>query len=161
MKKKNTIISFIKDNWYFVLFFIPFIFCCFENKAPNNDIWFLMNNGRYVLSNGFPHFDPFTIHKGLHFIMQQWLSSVIFYGVFSIFGKYGLLSIVLVLFLILIIVLYKLCYLLSKDKVRTIIIMTVALSIAKDFMVTRPQLITFIVLLIETFCLEKYYRDNK
>ena len=46
----------------------------------NNDIWFILNFGRYILNNGFPTIDPFTIHDGLEIIVQQWLSDIIFYS---------------------------------------------------------------------------------
>ena len=67
MKKINNKIKFIKKYWYFSLLVIPFVLVCLENKTPDNDIWFLFNNGKYVLNYGIPHTDPFTIHIGLHY----------------------------------------------------------------------------------------------
>ena len=46
---------------------------------PDNDIWFLLNNGRYVINSGIPVVDPFTIHEGLKYVMQQWGTSLFFY----------------------------------------------------------------------------------
>ena len=44
----------------------------------DNDIWFLLTHGRYVMEHGFPMIEPFTIHEGFKFVMQQWLSAAIF-----------------------------------------------------------------------------------
>ena len=160
MKKKNKIIEFIKNNWYFTLLIIPFILFCIRNKTPDNDIWFLMNNGRYVLNNGIPHVDPFTIHEGLHYVMQQWLSSVIFYIVFNMFGKYGLLFFMYIIFILIVIIYYKLCYLLSKNSVLSIVITTIILSFLDVYLVTRPQVFTYIILLLETYSLELYIKKD-
>ena len=160
MKKKNKYIQFIKNYWYFILLVIPIIICCYNSKTPDNDIWFLLNNGKSILNNGFTNIDTFTIHEGLHYTMQQWLSCVIFYIMFSKFGKYGLLFTVLFFLLLITIVLYKICYCVSKDKVKSVLITTVALSLAYDFYVTRPQIITFLILLLETLYLEKYIQNK-
>ena len=94
---KNKVIRFFKNNWFFVLFVIPFVFVCFSNKKTDNDIWFLLTLGRYATNYGIPVVDPFTIHEGLSYIMQQWLSASIFWVVFDYFGKYGLLFIVYIM----------------------------------------------------------------
>ena len=41
-------------------------------NGVNSDAWFLLNHGRYVASFGIPHVEPFTLHEGFHFVMQQW-----------------------------------------------------------------------------------------
>ena len=156
MKKINNKIKFIKKYWYFSLLVVPFVLVCLENKTPDNDIWFLFNNGKYVLNYGIPHTDPFTIHIGLHYVMQQWLSSVILYSSFHFLGERGLLILVLITFNILLIILYKLCYLVSKNRFKSVLITTIALSIIPKFIVTRPQIFTFTILLLETYLLEKY-----
>ena len=148
---KNKIIKFIKENWYFIFLLIPFLSFCVANKTPDNDIWFILNNGRYVLSHGIPHMDPFTIHEGLHYVMQQWLSSIIFYGVYKIFGKYGLLLLMFLLFWLLTFILYKLCYLISDNKKISVAITSIVIfAVSYDFLITRPQIFTYIILLFDT-----------
>ena len=157
--KNKKLFKILKNNWFFVLLCIPFIFFCIINCEVDNDIWFLLNNGRYVLNHGIPHIDPFTIHSGLHYVMQQWLSSVIFYSVFKIFGSHGLFFLVIMLYLLLSFVLYKLYYYVSGNKFQTIIIILLIFNLSKGFIVTRPQVFTYIILLLETLILEKYSKD--
>ena len=59
-----------------LLLLIP---CLTIGKNLNNDIWFILNCGKYVVQNGIPNIEPFTIHEGLSFVMQQWLTAVIFW----------------------------------------------------------------------------------
>ncbi len=157
---KNKIIKFIKGNWYFIFLIIPFISFCIANRTPDNDIWFLLNNGRYVLNHGIPHVDPFTIHEGLHYVMQQWLSSVIFYSIYKTFGKYGILALMIILFWLITYIYYKLCYLISKDKKTSVFIVTIILLLSYSFIVSRPQVFTYIILLLETYFLELYIKNN-
>lgn len=97
-----------KNRWPLILvLFIPCLIVLF--KSLDNDIWFLLNHGRYVLENGIPHTEPFTIHQGFHFIMQQWLSAVLFWLAYSSFHEIGVKLLVMLFFMLLVFILYKLC----------------------------------------------------
>ncbi len=159
-KKKNNVFNFIKNNWYFILLVIPFVFFCIENRSPDNDIWFLMTNGRYVLNHGIPNVDPFTIHEGLNYVMQQWLSSIIFYGSFKLFGKYGLLSLMMIIYFIFNFVYYKLCLEVSNNKKIAFISTLIVTLLSSGYIVSRPQVFTYIILLLELLCFEKYIKTG-
>lgn len=158
--KKNKIIKFIKENWFFIFLIIPFIAFCLANRGADNDIWFLLNNGRYVLNHGIPHVEPFTIHQGLHYVMQQWLSSIIFYSIYNTFGKNGILILMIIIFCLITIIYYKLCYLISNNKKISVLIVTIVLVLSNSFIITRPQVFTYIILLLETYFLELYIKKN-
>lgn len=150
-KVKNT----IKNNSIFLLLIIPFIFVCMYNTPPNNDIWFLLTLGRYVFNSGIPFVEPFTIHSGLEYMMQQWMSASIFWGGFSIFGKYAVIGIILLMFLLLVFLFYKLCRIFVEKKI-SVILTTITFFMISTFIVNRPQIFTYFILLLEVFMLEKY-----
>ncbi|MBQ4031107.1 MAG: hypothetical protein II625_05065 [Bacilli bacterium] len=153
MKK---IIDIVKKNWFFLLLVIPFVSICIVNRFQRNDTWFLLNCGRYVFGHGIPHVDPFTIHEGLNYVMQQWLTSVVFYGIFKVLGKYGLLYFTLLMSIVLMVLYYRLCYLVSKNKLLSILITAIVFYMSSIFIILRPQLFTYLLLIIEVICLEKY-----
>ena len=62
---------------------VPVSFSFFVAKFADNDFWFLINTGRYILNHGFPVIEPFTIHQGLSFVVQQWLTDVIFFFIYD------------------------------------------------------------------------------
>lgn len=150
----------IKKNWIFVLFIIPFILICFVNKEPDNDIWFLLNNGRYVLQNGIPFVDTFTIHEGLNYVMQQWASASIFWLIYDTLGKYGLLVLVYVMSFLLMYVFYKLCETVTNKKNISVIITAITLCLVRRFIVLRPQIFTYLILLLEILLLELYIKKQ-
>ena len=161
MKKNKTKIS---KKMLFLYFNIPLLLVL-AFRVNYNDIWFLLNHGRYVLNNGFPLIEPFTIHENFAFVMQQWLSSVIFYLSYSILGKYGLLILTLLVTGYIIFISYKLCMLLSDKRHTLSVILTTVMTtlLAFYFITSRPHIFTFAILITEIYLLEKYIRekDNK
>ena len=151
---------FIKEYCVFSLFVIPFIMVCDANTFPDNDIWFLLAVGRGIFSHGFTNFDILTIHEGLECVIQQWGSAATYWSLYNIFGKYGILCFVFFVLLLLLIVFYNLCKYLNNNKSLSIIITTLTFTLAAPYIVTRPQIITYLLLLIEVFLLEKYAKSN-
>jgi len=130
----------------------------------DNDVWWILNCGRYVVETGtIPHEEFATIHEGLYFVMQQWLTAVIFWKIFSNFGADGLIFFAWLTGFILMFVYYKLCLYVSDDNKKISVIMSFSISIiaAIFFIVTRPWIISTLLLLIEVFLLEKYFREKK
>ena len=100
-KDKNSIINKLKNyhppkSLTFLYLFIPLFNALRLALTLDNDFWFLTNTGKYIINNGFPTIEPFTIHKNFDFIVQQWLTDVIFYYI----HKYLYIYIILLYFYI-------------------------------------------------------------
>lgn len=158
----NKIKSFYKNNWIFLLWIIPFVLICIKNRIPDNDIWFLLTLGRYVVQEGIPHIDPFTIHEGLSYIMQQWTSASIFWLIFSKLGKKAFLILIYFVSFTLFFLFYKLCHTVSKNKYLSVIITTIVFTLISEYIILRPQIFTYIFLLSEILLVELYIsKKNK
>lgn len=143
----------------FVLLFIP---CLLINTNPDNDIWFLLNSGKYVLESGFPHIEPFTMHSGMAFVMQQWLTAVIFRLAYAAFGTAGLMMIVTAVFACAIFAIYKLCMLISDRNFFVSYLLTFSISaLFSVFMVTRPYIFSVLIFLLELYILEDFIKTGK
>ena len=57
---------------YIILFLIPILFFIQYNLRIDNDFWFTIKEGEYVINNGFPNVVPFTIYDNLNFIYQSY-----------------------------------------------------------------------------------------
>ncbi len=133
-------------------------------KIMDNDIWFILNCGRYVTENGIPHIEPFTIHQGLSYIMQQWMSAVIFWKIYSFSGEAGLIFLVFVFYVLFVYMTFKVCMLLSENNFPvSFIISIVVSSLMLPFMVERPHIFLFPIMLSEIYLLEKFihYKNIK
>lgn len=158
MKK---IIDFFNKYFIWFLFLIPVIYILTRTVIVDNDIWFILNSGRYVLNKGIPVIEPFTIHHNLSFVMQQWLSAVIYYIIWSKLTKYGLFIFINMIGIIFMFLYYKLLNIVSQNKKLNIIFTCIVFILIRNFITTRPQIFTFIILILELICLEKYIKEQK
>ena len=85
---------------------IPIAISFFLLRVIDNDFWFLINQGRYILNQGFPIIEPFTIHYNFSFVIQQWLTDVIFYTIYHTFGHLGIILLLFVMTILIIYLLY-------------------------------------------------------
>lgn len=147
---------------YFILFIIPIIFFVMENFTIDNDFWFTIAEGKYVLKNGFPHTVPFTIYNNLDFIYQSWGTGVIFYLIHKYFGLYGMLFFVIIVLIIITYFYYKLCMLVSnKNKMLSTIVTIITMTLlANTFITTRPQIFTYLNLILVLYIMELYAKTN-
>lgn len=140
------------------LFFLSmFIGLLFISRSLDNDIWFLLSHGRYVVQYGWPTTDPLSMHEGLDFVMQQWLSAVIFWESYVIGGESGPIAVVYIVSTAIICAYYRLLRLVAQGN-RSIAIAVTALVmvfVCSLFMVTRPQIFSLLIFILTVYLLEK------
>ena len=153
-------INSTKDKILLLVFlFTP---CLLISQTLNNDIWFILNNGRYVLQHGIPYIEPFTLHQGMSYVMQQWLASVIFWVMYSTFGTMGLTFVILLAFAGIIFTVFQLCMRISEENFLVSYAVSLALSIFISlFMVQRPYIFLLLFIALELYLLESYIITRK
>ena len=145
-------------KFLFILLFFLVICCVFlNNKVLDNDIWFLLSHGKYVINHGIPNIEPFSMYENFSFIMQQWLSATIFYSIYYLFGKLGLRIFITFIYTLIIFILYKITLLISNNKFYLASLITFLISICLiPFIVSRPQIFTYLILLLAIYLFELY-----
>ena len=147
---------------YYLLLIIPILFFVTNNFAIDNDFWFTVTEGKYVLQNGFPHTVPFTIYNNLDFVYQSWGTGVIFYLIHKYLGLYGILFFTIVIMMLITYFYYKLCMLVSNNnKMLSSIVTIVTMSFLSIFFITtRPQIFTYLNLVLVLYIMELYTKTN-
>jgi hypothetical protein len=145
----------IKQICFRLSMFLPLLLIPYR---VDNDTWFLLNCGRYVMEHGIPHIEPFTLHAGMHFCMQQWLTSILYWNVYAGFGLNGLYVLTLLWGTILLYTLYRLCLLVSRRNIQVAVLCTTLIGCVAYplFLVMRPWVLSGLLLLLTLICLEKY-----
>ncbi len=166
MKLINKLKSYQPSKAMSMLYlFIPIVLSIlFIDVKEQGDIWFLLNHGKYVLNQGFPTIEPFTIHQGLAFVMQQWLSAIIFYLSYSLSHKFGLFIVCFIINLLILFFTYQLCMLLTKNNYRKSILITIIvdfLLLLFRFITPRPQIFTYLLLIITLYIMELFIKNKK
>ena len=146
----------------FVLLAIPVIIACIQVRILDNDFFFLYPTGEQIVKCGFPHTDFLSMHSDMKIVVQQWLSSVIFYFVYSIAGKYGIIALIYICYACICLILYRLILLISKNEMLSVLLTWLSgFLLFHYFMVSRPQIFTYIVLLTEVLLIEKSFQTKK
>ena len=126
-----------------------------------SDTYFVMNVGRYVLENGIPHVDPFTIHENLKLVAQQWLSGIFFWEAYKLWGVDGLRLANFIIGIILVMIHWRLCLFVSGgNKVLSLALSLTVSLFAVPSIVSRPHIISAAIFLSEVFFLEKFTRTQ-
>jgi len=150
-KKTNRILK--------LLVFLP---CIIMTLQLDNDIWFLLNSGRYVLQHGIPTIEPFTLHQNFSFLMQQWLSATIFWGIYSKLGAIGVLLLVFLFYCAIVAVTYKLTWHISGgNPIATFIATMITSAALKPVIVSRPMVFTLFILICELYLVERFISSSK
>ena len=144
--------------------FLSAVIVCWQMffKLPEGaDVYFIMNIGRYVLENGFPYVDPFTIHENLKLVAQQWLSGIFFWEAYKFFGVDGLRCMDCIAGSILILIYWRLCLFVSEgNKFLSLALSFVVGMLVASMILPRPQIFSTLFFLIEIFLLEKFTRTK-
>ena len=153
-----------KPNKYvsYILFIIPIILFFLIDINKETDIWFLFSHGKYVLSHGFPHTDILSMHTDFYFIMQQWLSSVIYYLIYHLFGTIGIYIFFISCCFLILFLLYKLCLIISNGRIYASVLISsiTTINLSISLLVLRPQIFSFIIFILLLIVMEKYHKDK-
>ena len=152
------------NKWLYIIFFtIPIIFCLLLTTQFDNDLWYLLSEGRYIVQNGIYNIDPLSMHEGLSVVVQNWASASLLWILYSCLGQFGILSFILITNFFICLLIYKICSLISeKNYLLSLIIMFCAdVTLLSHFVVSRPQMISFIILLGVIYVLELYIKTEK
>lgn len=163
--KMKKIKEYIPSKWlYVVLFLLPVVFVFAFTDKLDNDIWYLLAEGKYIVQNGIYHIDPLSMHEGLTVTVQNWLSASILYIVHNLFGSGGILFLMAGCNFLICLFLYKICILISdKNKILSLLgMLATDLLIVTHYIVSRPQIFSYVLLLAVIYVLELYIKtDNK
>ena len=160
---RTQVISNKMPKWLLViLLLIPILVACFQIRILDNDFYFLYPTGEYIVKNGFPHTDFLSMHTNMEITVQQWLSSVFFYYAYSLFGKYGVITLIYICYAVINYLLYRLALLISRNELLSVLITWLSgFFLFFHFMVSRPHIFTYIVILLEVYLLEKFIQTKK
>ena len=133
------------------------------NSALDNDSWGVLAEGREIVENGIYYEDQLSMHEGLSVTVQNYGFAVIFYFVYLAFGPVGIYIAMLILNLILCYLIYRICMLISNKNINLSLVITVLtdLLLSRWFIVTRAQMISYIIMMLLIYLLELYIKTDK
>ncbi len=144
-----------------MLMIAPLIISYFlSSSLTDTDLFYFITTGKYIIHNEIPYTNPFIIREGLDIVIQNWLWCVIVAFIYEHVHFFGifLMNTVFVL-------LFCLCiwYFLKLDKIQPIYCIPVIAYLIYRFIYIniRPQMATFVLIMIELITIEEYKRNGK
>ena len=155
-----------KFKWvkYLIAFLVPMLVAMVMCQNLDNDSWGVLAQGRYITENGLYDEDVLSMHEGLPTVIQNYSFSVFFYLIHSAFGAPGIYIVMLILNFVVLFLLYKICMLIGNKNVKLSLILMAAtgsLLAFVGFVVTRAQMIDYIVFLALIYVLELFIKTDK
>lgn len=127
----------------------------------DNDFYFLYPTGKYIVENGFPVKDFLSMHSDMSIIVQQWLTDVLFYFIYSKLGVLGMLTFVCICYVVFAYLFFKLLMLITDNfTISSFCAFATNILLAAMYIRTRPQIITYILIVTELYMLEKYVKSQ-
>lgn len=126
------------------------------------DIFWLIKVGEHVINCGFPSFEPLTMHTGLHYPVQQWISAVIFHLTYRFSGASGIFLLTILAYVLISFAILSLTRHLSGGNLAVSVSITmVSIAFLTLFITPRPQIFSYLIFTLQIFILEKYLSTGR
>ncbi len=162
MKKENKTKKSInfKFNLLAIICISIFIIGMVE-RTLQNDTYYTITLGKYILNNGIDMMEHFSWHQGLIYTYPHWLYDVLLYIVFNAFGFFGIYVSSVVLGIILGVSVYIVLSKISKNNLISFFVTLLIMFLGRHYITARAQLVTFILFVWTMYFIEMFLNTKK
>ena len=150
-----------------IIFMIMAIVCIIifgTAMAPislQNDTFYTIKIGQYIMENGISQYDPFSWHQNLPYTFPHWAYDVGMACIYNIGGMFGIYLSTVGLTTILAVVWFLVNCKLTKNKLSSFILTMALIYLMAPYIAARAQLLTFILFTLEVFFIERFLVSKK
>lgn len=130
-------------------------------KEFQNDTFFNISIGKYILENGIDMQEHFSWVQGLSYTFSHWAFDIVTYLIYQAFGFVGIYVGVIIFSIITNVTLFNLLNKRSKSPIAAFLVTMISSYIIRDCYTARSQIISFICFIIEIYCIEQLIETNK
>ncbi len=126
-----------------------------------NDTYYSIKIGEYVVNNGVTMKEPFAWHENLSYPFPHWGYDTMLYLIYSVGGFTGVYISTIIFASILGILIYFVNVKLAKNKIISFVLTIIVLYLLGGAMCARAQLITFILFILTVYFIEQFLNTKK
>ena len=143
--------------------FIILIVSTLITRTMQNDTYFTIATGNQIIENGYDNLDHLSWHEDLNFYKLRWIFDIVIATIYNNFSFEGIYIFVLIIASITGITLFNI---LLKQKTKIIVAFVITLfamicTIDIWGFAARAQIISYLLLLLEVFVIEKLIENKK
>lgn len=148
----------MKKKYFIVSFIILSILCIITTPIVfQNDTFYTIKIGKYILTNGIDMLDHFSIHT-LPYTYPHWLYDVLISLIYSLKGFTSLYIFNIFCFIILTFLIFYFINQNNKSKFISLIFTILSVLILSSYIATRAQVISYIVFILEYIFITNYLK---
>ena len=148
--------------------FAIIIFCfAITPKTLQNDTYYTIKIGEYIMQNGIDMQDPFSWHEDLPYTYPHWAYDVAIYQIFNLGENTGIGGFTavyistIVLTMILGVLIYFVSKKLCKNELVAFLVTFGMLYLLKGYIAARAQLVTYILFVLQILFIELFLETKK
>jgi len=126
-----------------------------------NDTFYTIKIGEYIVQNGITMQEPFAWHENLEYTFPHWAYDVLIYSIYNIGGMTGIYISTIVFAAILGISMYFISVKLTKNRIISMLLTLVTMYLLSPYICARAQLLTFILFIFTIYFIEKFLETGK
>ena len=152
----------MKNKKYILISLITIIILCIilSPITFQNDTFYTIKIGQYIINNGIDMLDHFSFHN-LTYTYPHWLYDVVIYLIYNI-GGYLLLYISnIIFFIVLTLLIFYFNYKNNNSKFVSLIFTILSIIMLSSYIATRAQLVSYIVFILEYIFITNYLKNSK
>lgn len=130
-------------------------------KTLQNDTFYTIKIGEYILENGITMEDPFSWHDGLKYTYPHWLYDVIIYLFYNVGGQLGVYISTMIFTAIMGLIIYLTNCKLTKNRLTSFIITVGVIVLMQKYIAARAQLVTFSLFALTVYFIEMFLETKK
>ncbi len=131
------------------------------NKSIQNDTFFTIVLGNNILKNGIQEIDTLTWHKDLKYTNSRWLFDILVAIIYHHFSWNGITVFVSMFTILIALALFFIIKDRCKNGKIALLCTFIAIYLAKPMFTARAQIVSFLLFIIEYFCIEKLLETNQ
>lgn len=154
----------ISKNKVFFIFSclaIAFFTAALVPKTFQNDTFFNISIGKYILNNGIDMQEHFSWVPNLAYTYSHWAFDIIIYLLYNCWNFTGIYVFTIIFSAIIAVTLFTLLSKAYKTPVSAFLVTAVSVFVVKDAFTARSQIISFLCFIIEIYCLEQFIETKK
>lgn len=143
------------------ILFVSIIWLYIQNRVVDPDCYFILTNGRDILTDGIPYENTHFILSGLKTVVQQWLYSVMLYKLYQLCGMSGVKAVAYLGYMLMLLVTYAYMRKRGVEKKESFLLSVVSMIPMMYVFTSRPAVFTFVLLITQCIVVEDVKRKGK
>ncbi|MBR2241341.1 MAG: hypothetical protein IJ890_08215 [Clostridia bacterium] len=146
----------------FLTICLVFIVISCINKTFENDVFFTIPTGEYIIENGIDDTESFTWHDNLKFTKLRWGFDICIAKLYEIGGFNALYVFTVFISILIALVLFTTLIKRSNNYIISFIVATFSILCISGYLTCRAQIISYLLFVLEMFFIEKMIEtENK